>query len=417
MRAAQTIKEKVSNLTSNDVLFVLITGGGSALLPLPIEPITLDEKSQLIKQLSRAGVTINELNTVRISISQVKGGKLAQIGKNAHRIVSFIISDIVGDPLHLIASGPTIQQEKQSPFHILEKYNLLSSLSPSIYDVMMAESTTIASSTPTQSQEHGIDNCQAILIGNNQIAIDAAFAKVQEYNLIPVFLSSKVQGDVFDVSQAFFNLALLLINFHKSSLSISEHDFVEQIENISTILSAQTNFANDLVAALRALFACNKTDKVGICILSGGETTVKVCGDGLGGRNQELALRFTQLCLEYHRQATRNAEGAKSSSSLNDLLLLSAGTDGFDGNNTAAGAIGGLGILSSSELVVSSNETTDADAQLSLTSSIISDFINRNDSFNFYRKYASDRYHIITGHTGTNVMDIHLMMMTRQNFE
>lgn len=411
MHAAEAIKHKVKSLDNSDVLFVLITGGGSALLPLPIEPITLDAKCQLIKQLSRVGATINELNTVRIAISQVKGGKIARMAKNAHRIVSFILSDIVGDPIELIASGPTIhpllsqQQSEQSPRDILEKYNLFGSLSPSIYDVMMANDA------PAKPQSQ--DNCHAMLIGNNQIAIEAAMAKAREYNLIPVFMSSKVQGDVAAVAGAFFQLALLLINFPSSCTFDSQQQqqqqhHVEQIENLSSILSAHSNFANDLVAALEAVSACNEdddatTDKAGICIISGGETTVKVSGDGLGGRNQELALRFTQHCLDH----CAGEEASPSSSSLNDLLLLSAGTDGLDGNNEAAGAIGGLGILASSN---------GFSASTCSTASIISEFLNRNDSFNFYRNYASDRYHIITGHTGTNVMDIHLLVMTRQNF-
>lgn len=386
MRAAEKIKQKVTELTQVDILFVLITGGGSALLPLPMAPITLTEKSQLISQLSRAGATIEELNTVRIAISQVKGGKLARMSR-AHRIVSFIISDIVGDPLHLIASGPTVQptseQLKQSPRDILEKYNLFGSLSQSVYDVLMAGA---AADAPAQSR---LDNCHSILIGNNQIAIDAAIAKAREHRLIPVHMSSRVQGDVSVVSRAFFQLAQLIANFHMRQKK-DDDDFVEQIANLTSILSARSNFANDLVAALAAIAACNnedvddddETDKAGICIISGGETTVRVSGDGLGGRNQELALRFTQLCCRCCEEA--------SMSSLNDLLQLCGGTDGLDGNNTAAGAIGG---------------------HIDAEPTMISEFLNRNDSYNFYRRHATGRYHIITGHTGTNVMDIQLMVV------
>lgn len=382
MHAAEKIKQKVTELTQDDILFVLITGGGSALLSLPIPPITLTEKSQLISQLSRAGATIEELNTVRIAISQVKGGKLARMSR-AHLIVSFIISDIVGDPLHLIASGPTVQptsdQLKQSPRDILEKYNLFGSLSQSVYDVLMVGA---AADAPAQSR---VDNCHSILIGNNQIAIDAAIAKAREHRLIPVHMSSRVQGDVSVVSRAFFQLAQLIANFHMQRKD-DDDDFVEQIANLTSILSARSNFANDLVAALAAIASCNddETDKAGICIISGGETTVRVSGDGLGGRNQELALRFTQLCCCRCEEA--------SMSSLNDLLLLCAGTDGLDGNNCAAGAIGGH---------------IDAEAAM------ISEFLNRNDSYNFYRRHATGRYHIITGHTGTNVMDIQLMVVMR----
>lgn len=374
LKAANEIKRKVSSLTSDDVLIVLITGGGSALLPLPIEPITLDEKTLLIKQLSRAGATINELNTVRIAISQVKGGKLADMGRNASRIISLIVSDIINDPVDLIASGPTIpyQRPNVSPKEVVEKYNLLRTLPTSIAKVISDQSQEEIRPPPR--------NCDVFLIGNNRIAIEAAMRKVESDKLFPVFLSAEVQGNVVDVSQAFFELACAVKRFS----SLSRDEFGEKIAGISRTLSAQSNFINDLVAALEA-------DYEGICIISGGETTVTVTGDGLGGRNQELALRFTQLCcLE------------ADTSLFDDLLLLSAGTDGFDGNNDAAGSIGGSRILSS---FINKVEAVN----------VMQDFINRNDSYSFYKNvlknYAGDRYHIVTGHTGTNVMDLHLLLI------
>lgn len=378
LQAAREIKSKVQSLTENDILLVIITGGGSALLPLPIEPITLDEKSTLIKQLSRAGATINDLNTVRIAISQVKGGKLALSGKNAHRIISLVISDIIDDPLNLIASGPTIPFEKpsKSPQEILEKFNLLSTLSASIAEV-------IQTNEENQDIPETIKNSDVFLIGNNRIAIEAAMNKAKSLNLIPVFLSSKVKGNVVEISRAYFELAVAVKNYSKCD------EFEKKIAEISSTLSAQSNFANDLVAALEA------KSSSGICIISGGETTVTVTGNGLGGRNQELALRFTKLCHD------------ANTSSLNDLLMLSAGTDGFDGNNDAAGALGGSKILSN--LIKNVN---DSDGKVSL---LMQDFIFRNDSYSFFknvlRDYAGDRYQIIIGHTGTNVMDINLLMV------
>lgn len=375
--AAVEIKDKVSSLNGDDVLLVIVSGGGSALLPLPIEPISLEEKSELIRQMSRAGANINELNTVRIALSQVKGGKLAEMGKNAHKVISFIVSDIIGDPLELIASGPTIayQSTISSPKEILEKYKLFSTLPKSISNVIQRNESSRDASRPIKSSD-------VFLIGNNRIAIEAAVKKAKSLKLLPVVLSSEVQGNVIDVSEAFFELAVAVKQFS------SRQEFVKKIERILKVLSAQSNFANDMVAAIEA-------DSEGICIISGGETTVNVTGDGLGGRNQELALRFTKLCLE----ATRT-------SSFDDLLLLSAGTDGIDGNNDAAGSLGGSIVLS--KFIESSDDAT--------VSSTVQDFISRNDSFSFYRNvlknYAGDRYQIVIGHTGTNVMDIHLLMIT-----
>lgn len=365
MQAALEIKQKVTSLTYDDVLLCLITGGGSALLSLPIEPITLEEKSSLIKNLSRAGATITELNVVRIAISQVKGGKLAECGRHAYQIISLIISDIIGDPLELIASGPTIPYIKSeiTPQEVLEKYKLIDTLPNSIAQVIQKNEDNQDASIAA------IKNSQVFLIGSNRTAIDAAMNKAKSLNLFPIFLSAEVQGNVEDISKAYFELARSLM-------------YGGELKRTLEILHAQSNFEKEFLKA--------PDDCDGLCIVSGGETTVKVRGNGNGGRNQELALRFTKLC--YDAQM----------SLLNDVLLLSCGTDGIDGNCDAAGAIGGLKMQRN----LPANEDI---------SGIMADFILRNDSYNFYKNYlskhASKGYHIITGHTGTNVMDIQLLIM------
>lgn len=374
MQAAIEIKEKVSSLSKNDILFVLITGGGSACLSLPVEPIELDEKTLLIQKLSRAGATINELNTIRIFISQVKGGKLAQMGRNADQIICFIISDIINDPLDLIASGPTIPYVKSAelaPMKILEKYNLTESLPTSIAQV-------IKRNEDNQDISETVKNAQVFLIGNNRTSIDAAMNKAKSFNLLPIFLSAEVQGDVGDISQAFFKLATAI----KGSSSLRRGELSETLK----ILHAQPNFEKELFEALE------EDSANGICIVSGGETTVKVTGDGLGGRNQELALRFTKLAYD------------AQNSLINEILFLSCGTDGIDGICDAAGGIGGINILSQIH-----DQTS--------ISNVMKEYIFRNDSYNFYKNflstYSGDRYHVITGHTGTNVMDINLLIIPK----
>lgn len=272
LKAAKEIKFLVNQLKSDDILFCLITGGGSALLPLPTYPITLDEKTQLIKSLSKAGATINELNTVRIAISDVKGGKLAELGRNCDKIISLIISDIINDPLELIASGPTMAYQKPeiSPREILERYNLTSTLPESIAKV-------IKKNEENQDAPMMIKNSKVFLIGNNRIAIDAAMNEARNYNFIPVFLSAQVQGDVVDVSRAFFELANVIQQYSTQSIN----DFKRSLESCTKLLNAQDDFAINLLDALKA-------STNGICIISGGETTVIVHGDGLGGRNQGM---------------------------------------------------------------------------------------------------------------------------------
>lgn len=385
MNAAQAIKNHILKLTQDDILFCLITGGGSALLPLPIAPITLDEKSTLIKRLSRAGATINELNVVRIAISQVKGGKLLEMGQHADKIISLIISDIINDPLDLIASGPTIPYQKPaiSPLKILEKYNLMDTLSQSIVNVLRQKNED-NQDVPSVIKDNKNGNSHVFLIANNRIAIEAAVTKAKSLNLVPVLLSGEVQGNVIDISKAFFDLACAIKSY--SSLSSSRDDFRRSIEHVLEMLRAQPNFHVDLI---KALSQTERTDD-GICIVSGGETTVEVkCNDGLGGRNQELALRFTKLCHDV------------KSMEFDDLLFLSAGTDGIDGNNDAAGAIGGTRILSN---------MSEEDVKIT---DVLAEYIYRNDSYRFYQKYAGEGYHINTGITGTNVMDMQLLVIKR----
>lgn len=141
--SATRIKALVNSLTSEDILLVLITGGGSALLPLPIAPISLDEKINLIKKLANAGADITELNTVRKRISDIKGGKLANC--SASRIVTLIISDIVDDPLDLIASGPTVRNDDdpQMAIDILKRYSIYNELPESIRGVLEKENDEV----------------------------------------------------------------------------------------------------------------------------------------------------------------------------------------------------------------------------------------------------------------------------------
>lgn len=389
--AAKEIKKLVENLTENDILFVLISGGGSALLPLPIHPITLEEKTSLIKNLSRSGATIQELNTIRIALSQLKGGKLAMLGHNAYKIISLIMSDIINDPLDLISSGPTVPYNlpKLSAKKILETYNLFQTLPSSIYDVIQKDDDE-NNSTETPLE---LKNSEIFLIGNNRIAIDAAMEETTKNNLNPVFLSSKVQGNVIQISEAYFHLSIAIKNFNV----LSEENFRNSLHNVCEVLSAQDNFVDDLIKVLKS----DKND--GICIVAGGEATVTVRGSGLGGRNQELALRFTKLCHDAQNHL------------LNDLLLLSAGTDGIDGNNVAAGALGGPKILSQFIKQSETNKHDNSGAKKKNISIIMDEFIFNNDSFNFFRnflsKYSTDSYHIITGHTNTNVMDLHLLII------
>lgn len=364
---AKRIRRLVKNLKENDILFVVISGGGSALLPLPTSPINLNEKLDVIRNLAKTGANIEELNIVRIAMSELKGGKLAEIGENCNKIISFIISDIINDPLELIASGPTIQNKIKSneAYDILVKYNLWNDLPKSVKPVIIKHQN---------ARRININNSEIFLIGSNEIAIKSAEQEALSHQLDPIILSHSIQGDVTEITKSYINLTLAVKEFLNHEITNSE--FKSQILQLQSSL----NFNKEFINSLEVLIKNNSTNP--ICILAGGEPTVHVKGSGIGGRNQELALRFALL--------------ASKSEKLKDVLLLSAGTDGIDGPTTAAGAIGCPGILNNSKF-------DDA----------ISESLNNSDSFNFLKNFNDGKYHVVTGHTGTNVMDIHVLIIPR----
>lgn len=361
VNTALRIKEKVESLDDNDVLIIVISGGGSALLPLPIVPITLQEKCDLIKALASRGANINELNTVRIAISQLKGGKLSEIGIKAHKIISLIISDIVNDPLELIASGPTIpfKLTGNSAKVILENYNLWSNLPDTTKKVILELK---------QVQQNL--NSNVFVIGNNKIAVEACLKEADDLGLAGICVSTNIEGNVTELSEAFFNLTKNVDSLIKNETNVDE--FLARVNVLQKSLNFSSNFPVELIKLI-------KNSSKDICLISGGEPTVKITGSGIGGRNQELALRFASTCKK------NNVE---------NILFLSAGTDGIDGPNPAAGAA-----------LSPDNLREIAEVETCLTN---------NDSYNFLKNYNKGKYHITTGHTGTNVMDLHIIIIPRK---
>lgn len=361
VQTALTIKEKVESLNDKDILIVVISGGGSALLPLPINPITLREKCDLIKALSSKGANINELNTVRIAISQLKGGKLCELGIKAHKIISLIISDIVNDPLELIASGPTIpfKLTGSSAKIILENYSLWSSLPETTKNVIFE----------CKPAEQNL-NSNVFVIGNNEIAVDACLKEAEVLGLSGICVSTNIEGDVTDLSDAFFNLTKNVGSLIKNEVTVD--DFLAEI----TLLKKSLNFASNFPVELLKIVQSSSKD---ICLISGGEPTVKITGNGIGGRNQELALRFASICKK---------------NNFEKILFLSAGTDGIDGPNQAAGAVLSPDYLKEMKAVEMC--------------------VKNNDSYNFLKHLNNGIHHIITGHTGTNVMDLHIIIIPRK---
>uniref|UniRef100_A0A8B9TJZ3 Glycerate kinase n=1 Tax=Anas platyrhynchos TaxID=8839 RepID=A0A8B9TJZ3_ANAPL len=179
LRGAGAIQELAQGLTADDLLLVLISGGGSALLPAPIPPILLEEKEKLTKMLASRGAAIQELNTVRKTLSLLKGGGLARLAYPA-QVVSLILSDVIGDPLDIIASGPTAASSHsvQDCLQVLAKYNLLQSLPESV-------ETVLSSSPSKRAAPEDYSHVCNVIIGSNALALDEAKRRLRAWATWP----------------------------------------------------------------------------------------------------------------------------------------------------------------------------------------------------------------------------------------
>ena len=324
--ATRAIVELVRGADERTLILCLISGGGSALLVAPREGITLRDKQGLTDLLLKSGATINELNAVRKHLSMVKGGRLAQIAHPAS-IISLIVSDVIGDSLDVIASGPTAPDMStySDACAILEKYGLADRVPKAVLSTLEQGGQGKTAETPKQGDDI-FENVQNIIVASNGTALAAAKEKAEKLGFHTSILSSTLEGEAREVAR-----------------SLAHH-----------------------------IRTANLTRPT--CMLSGGETTVMVRGCGVGGRNTELALAFS---LEI--------EG------IDGITLLSAGTDGTDGPTDAAGAVVDGHTISRARAI-----NLDAKA-----------YLDDNDSYTFFRK--TDEL-LVTGPTGTNVMDIQIIL-------
>ncbi|MBF0539801.1 MAG: glycerate kinase [Nitrospirae bacterium] len=262
-------------LDENAMLLCLISGGGSALCLCPVDGISLQDKQTTTALLLRAGASIAELNAVRKHLSLVKGGQLARMAHPA-RVVSLIISDCVGDPLDVIASGPTTADTTtfEDALNVLKKYDLTRQVPPSVVNYLLAGQRGQQPETPKGDDTilKGVEN---IIVANNLKALDAAHTRATLMGVDARILTDSLSGEARDAARW---------------------------------LASQVRQQQRSVTPL--------------CLISGGETTVIVRGGGIGGRNMELALAF-----------------AIESEGLDGVTLLSVGTDGTDCVDDAAGAI------------------------------------------------------------------------------
>ena len=265
--------------TEEDLVIFLLSGGGSALLPCPVDGITLEDKIRTTQTLLDCGATIQEINALRKHISKIKGGKLARLAYPA-TLVSLILSDVVGDALDVIASGPTVPDSSSFTecLRVVERYQLKEKIPPRVRAVLEAGARGEAEETP-KAGDPIFHNVRNVIIGNNRMALEAAQLKAESLGYNTLLLSSGMEGEAKVAGAAHAAIARKII-------------------------------ANGNPLGRPA------------CVLSGGETTVTIRGTGLGGRNQEFALA-----------------AAAAIDGLEGVVILSGGTDGTDGPTDAAGGI------------------------------------------------------------------------------
>lgn len=371
-KAAEEIKQLACELTEKDILLVLISGGGSALLPAPISPISLQEKLDVTRRLAAAGATIQELNTVRRALSYLKGGGLAHFAHPA-KVISLILSDVIGDPLDLIASGPTVRSEvwPEEVLSVLEQYKLLNSLPASVKEVLGRPGLRWKETNEESTESGHVHN---VVIGSNSVALMRAGRRARELGFRPVVVAPGVCGDVRAVSRLYGLLA---------RFACAREDPPPEIAAEMLRLGPEVGVESwDLCRTMQVLDEGRTEGWGATCLLAGGEPTVELTGMGRGGRNQELAMRV-------------GLELTDLGVPPNGPVFLSGGTDGQDGPTDAAGAVTDGGLLEEAQAQGLHMET----------------FLTNNDSYTFFSSLSAGQRLLVPGLTCTNVMDVHMLLI------
>jgi glycerate 2-kinase len=329
---AKKIRRLLKESGPKDLVIFLLSGGGSALLPFPADHIDLKEKQEVTQLLLDCGADIKEINTVRKHISMIKGGWLAKWAYPSP-VIGLILSDVVGDQLDVIGSGPTVPDPSTfgEALGILKKYNLTKEISLSIQKHLRLGKEGKIEETPKPG-EVIFEKVYNSLIGSNILALFEAKKEAKSLGFNTVILSSLVEGETREAAR-----------FHTA-------------------------------VAKEVIYSGNPIPRPA-CILSGGETTVTVKGNGLGGRNQEFALA-----------------GALEISGTEKVVLLSGGTDGTDGPTDATGAL-------------ADHTTVQRATAMGMNPKA---HLENNDAYPFFQKLGDL---LITGPTHTNVMDVRILLV------
>jgi hydroxypyruvate reductase len=313
---------------AGDLVLCLISGGASALMPLPAPPITLDEKQAVTRLLLASGANIHELNAVRKHISAIKGGQLARLAAPA-TVVCLMLSDVIGDNLDTIGSGPTAPDASTfvGARAVLERYGILERVPAAVRERLEQGVAGRIPDTPKPGDPL-FARVRNAVVGSNDLALRAAAARARALGYRPLVLSSMIEGETREVARMHAAIA-------------------------------------------REVLKSGRPVRPPACIVPGGETTVTLRGEGLGGRNQEFVLA-----------------AAMDLAGLPRTVVLSAGTDGTDGPTDAAGAI--------------------ADGDTLRRAPDAARYLAENDSYHYFERLGDL---IKTGPTNTNVMDVRLLLV------
>ncbi len=286
--AAEAILDLAGRCDERTLAISLISGGGSAIACAPVPGLTLDHKQEVTRLLLGCGATIHELNCVRKHLSRIKGGRLARAFAPATAL-SLLLSDVVGDDLDVIASGPTVPDRSryQDALEILHRYGLQDRLPGDALEILRTGAGGGLEETPKPGSPI-FANTRNILLGTNHQALLASERKARDLGYHTLVLTARLTGEAREAAHFLLGIG----------------------EDIAT-----RGFPLPRPA----------------CVIAGGETTVTLRGAGKGGRNQELAL----ACLEAMRRSPDSR----------DVVLLAASTDGNDGPTDAAGAFAHHGVL------------------------------------------------------------------------
>ncbi|MFA5370655.1 MAG: DUF4147 domain-containing protein, partial [Sideroxydans sp.] len=318
----------------------LLSGGASALLVAPPAGLTLQDKQDTTSLLLRAGASIDELNAVRKHLSAIKGGRLAQAAYPA-QVLTLLLSDVIGDRLDVIASGPTAADGSTfaDALAVIAKYSMRDRMPPHVMAYLQQGADGQLDET-AKADERCFAHTRNVIVGALGLALEAAAAASRQLGFNTRIISAELQGEARDAAQWLAQIART---------------------ELSEMAEGERRF-----------------------LLCGGETTVTVHGAGKGGRNQEFALAFA-LAVE----------------GMDGVTLLSAATDGSDGPTDAAGAqVDGQTAARARETGIDPQQYLDA-----------------NDSYNFFRRYdekCGEHGHLITGPSGTNVMDMQLLRLDKR---